>query len=179
MPVNITTAFKVPPLNLSIRAIHGPGGSDQVYTSGIARDSSGNTYISGTTAVGATGSNDAILMKFGSDDALVWQRLYGGVDVEFGYAVTVDSAGNIYLVGETQTVGAGSSEAFIAKYDTNGNILWQRSYGGSDRDIAYAVATDSSNVPPIVVCIHALTRCCKGVPGKNYIMSKPMYCNKP
>gem|GEM_PF-1274441 len=68
--------------------------------------------------------------------------------------MTVDSAGNTYLTGRftgTMDVGSvtlasngGAGDGFVAKYDTNGNFLWARSFGSVGDDRGIAVSVDST-----------------------------------
>lgn len=91
--------------------------------------------------------------EFGSAFAL------GGIDGEEGNGIAVDAAGNVYVVGSfSGTMDAdpapdreallhsadGSPDAFLAKYDAAGALVWARQMGGAGWDIAYGVAVDGS-----------------------------------
>jgi hypothetical protein len=62
--------------------------------------------------------------------------------------VTVDAFGNAYISGNTYgSLGgpnAGNDDAFLAKYDSSGNMLWSQQIGTSDSDQSYSVAVDIS-----------------------------------
>jgi MFS family permease len=102
-----------------------------------ATDSAGNVYLTGTTTGPLFGANqgsiDAWLAKYNSSGTQVWARQFGGSSGDSAHAVATDSQGNIYVVGET-----GSSlfspkqsqqiDAWVAKYDSNGNRLWGRQF---------------------------------------------------
>src|SRR5690606_33152621 len=64
------------------------------------------------------------------------------------YALAVDSAGSAYISGWTGGGLAGSSvggeDAFLAKYDSSGALLWTRQLGTSADDRSYGVAVDSA-----------------------------------
>jgi hypothetical protein len=83
----------------------------------------------------------------GQADVKVWTRLAGTGNYDEGYAVAADPAGNCIIAGET--LGGmfpsfyGKRDLFVAKYDTNGNLLWGRQRGTSERDCAFGLATDS------------------------------------
>jgi hypothetical protein len=76
----------------------------------------------------------------------------GGTLYDYPYSITVDLNGDILVAGyftsptitfDTITLSnLGYGEIFLAKYDNNGNILWAKSAGGSNTDVAYAVITD-------------------------------------
>lgn len=81
-------------------------------------------------------------------DVKIWTRQAGTGSIDDGFAVAADPSGNCIIVGEAlgSIFGpyAGSRDLFVAKYDTNGNLLWGRQRGTVERDCAYGVATDSS-----------------------------------
>ena len=69
-----------------------------------------------------------------------WIVTLGGSSSDQGNGVGVSTSGDIYVCGFTQSEGAGGSDAFIAKYDTNGTIQWQRILGDSNSDIFVELA---------------------------------------
>jgi CARDB/Beta-propeller repeat len=115
---------------------------------GIAVDSAGNTYVTGTfqgtaifgpgevqqTVLTSAGENDIFVAKYGLDGALLWARRAGGAVADGGNAIAVDSAGNAYVTGGfggTATFGPGEaletvltataenfSSIFVAKYNS-------------------------------------------------------------
>jgi hypothetical protein len=74
----------------------------------------------------------------------------GGSGFDSVYAMTVDSAGSIYVAGETDSSAFGSTfrrpsrDAFVAKLDTGGSPLYVVYFGGSGADSAHAIAVDSA-----------------------------------
>ena len=141
----------------------GPAG-DMAY--GVALDNSGGIYVTGffsgtMTVDGVTvtsaGLFDIFVAKYDSDGTLVWLKRAGGTGADIAHGIVVDSAGNIAIVGEFQNsasfdsnsiVALGLGDAFIAKYDSNGNNLWAHRGGGTityRADRANAIAADGSN----------------------------------
>ena len=95
-----------------------------------------------------------ILQEF-TDTGLAVQIGGSGDDNINGMAV--DSSGNLYLAGSFQgtvdfdlgagvstLTSAGGNDAFVAKYDSAGNLLWVRSGGGVSSDVATTVVVDGS-----------------------------------
>lgn len=86
-----------------------------------------------------------LLVKFDPDGNVIWERIWGeGGESPRGMAIGGD--GSIYLVGFTFFFGAGQGDAFVLKYAPDGTILMQKTWGGTNFDIAddVAVAADGS-----------------------------------
>jgi hypothetical protein len=126
-----------PPRKPAQRRI-GQLGTTEIDTSvGAAADSSGNVYITGATngPLGGPrqGGSDAWVSKYDSGGNQVFLRQFGSSGAEGANAVVTDSAGNFYLVGNTsgnlfsgkQSPG---SDAWVAKYDSNANLIWSRQF---------------------------------------------------
>ncbi len=147
------------------------GGDGNDQGRGIAVDSSGNAYVTGVTnstnfptanAFDATiGNNgdDAFVTKLNAaGNALVYSTFLGGDDsAEFGQAITVDSAGNAYVTGNTfsddfptvnpiQSAHAGgSTDAFLSKLNAAGSALVYSTYlGGDANDSGEGIKVDSA-----------------------------------
>jgi hypothetical protein len=127
---------------------------DRAY--GLAVDGSGNVYVAGQTGdlleeEGAHyGIDDGFVRKYTPNGKVVWTRQFGSDSSDIVYALAVDASGNSYVVGRTDgVVGSasfGSSDAFLRKYDPDGELLWSTQWGGSPStswDEANAVAVDS------------------------------------
>jgi len=121
------------------------GGSSGEEGYGIAVDGNGDVYVVGETFSQGAGSNDLLIAKYDSSGTIQWQRSLGGSGNESGEGIAIDSNGDVYVAGVTNSQGAGSTDALIAKYDSSGTIQWQRSLGGSSSDRASSIAVDSSN----------------------------------
>ena len=149
------------------------GGSGSDFGRGIAVDSSGNAYVTGyTTSTEATfpvtvgpdltfnGGTDAFVAKVNAaGTALLYAGYIGGSGDDVGNGIAVDSSGNAYVTGQTDsteatfpvTVGpdltynGGISDAFVAKVNAAGTALLYAGYiGGSGVDYGYGIAVDSS-----------------------------------
>ena len=78
------------------------------------------------------GSYDAIVLKYDKDGNLIWQKSWGGNDSERFTSVAVTEDGGFVAVGNTQFIvyeGDSRLDAIIVKYNKDGNVLWQKSYG--------------------------------------------------
>jgi len=144
----------------------GGGGPDG--GNGIAVDSLGNVYVTGSAgsfdfpmmgAIQGTwgGSGDAFLTKLNSSgSALVYSTYLGGSSSDYGTAVAIDPAGNAYIVGVTfstnfptanpfQAAKGSQQDAFVAKINPGGTAWVYSTYlGGNAVDEGYAIAADTS-----------------------------------
>ncbi|MFZ8804377.1 MAG: Ig-like domain-containing protein, partial [Candidatus Calescibacterium sp.] len=69
----------------------------------------------------------------------LWARVYGGPGDDFNYEFKRTSDGGYIIVGQTFSFGAGDGDLLVMKLDSNGNIQWQKTYGGPGHDWAYDV----------------------------------------
>jgi len=80
-----------------------------------------------------------------SDSSYDWYKTWGGLKDDEGWSVVVDSNGDIYLAGRTSSYGAGSWDAMLIKYTSNGTKLWYKTWGGSNDEYGKDIAVDSNN----------------------------------
>lgn len=117
-------------------------------------NATGNIYITGTTAGSLDGqaylgSGDVFLIKYNTSGTKQWTKLLGTTAVDNAWSVAVDSSENIYVAGFTggnlggQT-NSGGTDAFVAKYDSSGNMLWTRLLGNATLTYSYAVSVAAS-----------------------------------
>lgn len=105
------------------------------------------TRDGGFLAVGTTDSDrrkmdDVYVVKMDANGKRQWQHHYGGEYDEEGLAVT--EADNGYVIaGFTESTKNHDMQVYLLKIDFDGNIFWQRTYGGPDDDAAYAIKTTS------------------------------------
>ena len=103
------------------------------------------------------GQIDAFVIKLNAlGDALLYSTYLGGNSDDQGYQIAVDSGGNAYVTGWTESTnfptvnpfqtnhGGGQIDAFIAKLDASGDTLVYSTYlGGNDDDYGWGIAVDS------------------------------------
>ena len=115
---------------------------DEARDVAVAPD--GSVYVTGSTP-GTAG--DVFLLKFDASGSLVWQRTWGGGGTESGEGVAVAPDGSaVYVAGGTSSFGAGSGDIFIIKFDPNGTLISQKTWGTSAGEVGddLAVAQDGS-----------------------------------
>src|SRR5215208_2641053 len=130
------------------------GTSSNDIANDVFADSSRGVYVVGTTEgtfPGQTdeGNIDAFIRKYNADGDEEWTRQFGTSEGATANGVSADSSGGVYVVGFTNgelpgQTDEGGADAFIRKYNSEGDEEWTRQFGTSEIDIANDVFADSS-----------------------------------
>ncbi len=119
------------------------GGAQDDVAFCIEKTSDGGYILTGyTTSFGAQG-RDILVIKLNNDGSIAWQKRYGGNQDDWAYAIKETNDGNYILVGITTSFGSTTWDVIIIKIDQDGNILWQKKYGGDKDDTALAIQEDN------------------------------------
>ena len=123
------------------------GGATFDFGAAITIDTADNAYVLGyTNSTGPAGDN-LLIAKYNSAGTIQWQRTLGGAGDDRGTSITSDSSNNVYLLGWTNSAGAGARDFLISKYNSAGTIQWQRTLGSAASQEGYGISIDSlSNV---------------------------------
>ncbi|MGE0567066.1 MAG: T9SS type A sorting domain-containing protein [Bacteroidia bacterium] len=146
------------------------GGAGDEYRTSSCSDDNYNIYIAGYTStitgtiIATTGAHqstfggsfyDAYLAKFNSAGVRQWGTYYGGNSEDYAYSCATDLQGNVFIAGSAEstigiaTAGAhqvtqgSTSDAFLAKFNSNGVRQWGTYYGGTGADRVYSCSTDN------------------------------------
>jgi len=95
--------------------------------------------VAGKTSSYGAGSSDIWVLKFHSDGTTAWQKTYGGTDADVAYAIQQTSDGGYILAGETESPISPNKDIWVLKVNPDGDISWQKTYGGPWDDVAYSV----------------------------------------
>lgn len=125
----------------------GATGAASVFVYGIAVDSGGNAFLTGSGAAFDGQSGDFFITKYSSSGLRQWTIQDGNAT---GQGIAVDSTGNVIVAGITsvsfdgQTLH-GAQDFFITKYNTSGTRQWTVQDGVSGGTVAaWGVAVDGS-----------------------------------
>jgi predicted secreted protein len=120
--------------NKTFGEFHDDGAFSVVQTSDGGYALTGNTY-----SFSAGNNTDVWLIKTDSSGNKVWNKTFGGPKDDFGYFVIQTSDGGYALAGITNSSGAGYEDVWLIKTDASGNVIWNKTYGGTLNDEAYFV----------------------------------------
>ncbi|MCH7986809.1 MAG: SBBP repeat-containing protein, partial [Acidobacteria bacterium] len=142
------------------------GGSGVDDCDALAVDGSGNVYLAchststdfptvDSAHYANRGKFDAFVVKLNpSGSEVIYVTHFGGSKWEAGNGITVDAAGNAYVVGTTyspdfpttegafQTTFGGQQDVFVTKLDSSGSVVYTTYLGGSGEDLSYGIAID-------------------------------------
>jgi len=121
--------------NLIFSRTFGGTGTDMGYS--VQETLDGGFIIAGYTT--SFGSANAILVKTGQTGELQWQKTFGGSQMEEARFVRQTADGGYILTGSTSSYGFGSKDVWLIRTDCNGNIIWDRVYGGTGSDEGFSV----------------------------------------
>lgn len=114
------------------------------YAFCVRQTSDGGYVVVGYTESFGAGSSDYWLIKTDQFGNPQWNRTYGGAGLDQAFCVVQSSDGNGYVIaGQTDSFGAGSSDFWLVRTDSLGSMMWSRSYGGSNTDVARSVQETS------------------------------------
>jgi hypothetical protein len=147
----------------------GRNGTDRA--TGIAVDSMGAAYCTGyfadtvdfdpgpgTSNLTSNGNFDFFVVKLDTFGDFEWARSAGADNADYANGIAVDSADNVYTIGEFsrpldfnpdsavyEMTPAGSVDEFIWKLNTNGDFVWAKSMGSAFQDYCFGVAIDNND----------------------------------
>ena len=129
---------------------------------GLAVDRVGNLavvgFIEGSVDFGggtlmSLGSRDAFVAKFDRNGNHLWSKRFGDANLQEASGVAFDEAGNVIAVGYIEgtvdfggelLTSMGSQDAFVVKFDSQGEHLWSKRFGDALPQWSNAVAVDAA-----------------------------------
>jgi hypothetical protein len=127
--------------NIQWAKTYGVTDDDLAYS--VQQTSDGGYIVAGSTWSFGTDDWDIFLIKTDANGNIQWAKTYGGTDYDWAYSVQQTSDGGYIVAGFTDSFGAGWEDIFLIKTDANGNVMWAKTYGITDDDLAYSVQQTS------------------------------------
>ena len=93
---------------------------------------------SSTHSVGA-GDADFWILKLDPQGEIEWQKTYGGPRFDLAHSIQQTQDGGYVVGGWTRSYGAGEEDVWVLKLDPDGEIEWQKTYGGAGFDSAHSI----------------------------------------
>ena len=126
------------------------GGSEIDEASAIIATNDGNFIIVGDTRSADkdvsknNGAADIWILKVSKEGNLIWEKTIGGSSFEVAKAIYKTQDNGFLIAGSSRSLdngfqNKGQNDALILKIDENGNLLWQKTVGGSEIDFLYDV----------------------------------------
>ena len=119
------------------------GGSDDEDGYFVAQTADGGYIIAGRTQSFGAGAYDMYLIKTDGVGDTAWTRTFGGPIEDEARSVAQTADGGYIVAGFTGSFGAGARDVYLVKTDSSGDMVWTRTYGGSDDDYGSSVALTS------------------------------------
>lgn len=134
------------------------GGGDDDKSYGMVGDGDGNNYVLGVSSASwgnpvrpySMGS-DVYVAKVDGTGAISWNTFLGGAGWDVDGGITVDDAGNIYVIGygdatwgSPQQAYSGGMDVSVAKLDPSGMLLWNTFVGGGGTETAGGIVVDEN-----------------------------------
>jgi len=124
------------------------GGEKKDVAFSLVETSDGGYALAGFTESFGQGEEDFWLVKTDADGIMQWNRTYGGPESEEAYSLIQTSDGGYALAGYKQysdviisdfLVITRGPDFWVVKTDSNGNVVWNQTYGGKDIERAYSM----------------------------------------
>lgn len=110
------------------------GGSEEEIAYDIKITKDDGFAVVGRTLTYGSGSSDFYLVKITSGGELQWSKTFGGSQGETALSIDETADGGLILVGYTFSYGNGGRDVYVVKANSNGDLSWEKVFGGSGWD---------------------------------------------
>jgi len=115
------------------------GGRDDDWAYSLVQATDGGYALAVVTPYKSTGGVDVWVIKLDSQGKIIWYKTLGGSKNDEAYSLVQTTDGGYAVAGETSSESAGGDDFWVIKLDNQGNIIWNRTYGGKDDDRARSI----------------------------------------
>ena len=110
----------------------GGSGTDRAYELDITSD--GGFILAGFTDSKGQGKDDFLIIKLDSHGSVEWNQKYGGKGIDRAYSIRQEKNGGYVVLGNTDSKGAGKSDIWLVRLDSDGTAVWDTTFGGALAD---------------------------------------------
>ena len=125
---------------------YGGMADDEAYS--VVQTVDGGYAIVGHTYSFGVGNGDFWLVKTDANGNAQWSKTYGGVNYDHAHSVIQTDDGGYAIAGYTYSYGYGvpaSPDLWLVKIDANGNMEWNKTYGGTRQDFSDGGLVETSD----------------------------------
>jgi PKD repeat protein/predicted secreted protein len=119
------------------------GGTNDDEAWCVVQTTDGGYALAGYSSSFGAGGEDFWLVKTDSSGNAQWNKTYGGTGREQATSMVQASDDRYVLAGFSSSFGAGGEDFWLVKTDANGNMQWNKTYGGTNTDGAFSVTQTS------------------------------------
>ncbi|MCK4307555.1 T9SS type A sorting domain-containing protein [candidate division WOR-3 bacterium] len=120
-------------------------GGDHDVTLSVCEDSSGNYMLAGKWSYYGDNRSDCWLIQLDSLGDIIWSKVYGGSGRNWAFSVSPIFDTGYVVAGWTNSLGVGKDDVTIIKLDSIGDIIWSKTFGGTDYEKASSISQTSDN----------------------------------
>ncbi|MFC2137610.1 hypothetical protein ACFLTE_05565, partial [Bacteroidota bacterium] len=96
-------------------------------------------FIVGSTNSKGSGGYDVWLIKLSITGEIIWEKTYGNEKDEYGTCIVEDTYEGYIICGTTNSTQSGYKNVWVLKIDALGQLIWEKTFWGSDNDNAYDI----------------------------------------
>jgi hypothetical protein len=111
----------------------------------IIRTNDGGYAIIGNGSQTDWRVRDILIIKTDNLGKVLWSKTYGGKSNEDGIALSETDAGDLIIVGQTESYGEGGQDIYILKLNSLGDTIWTKTFGGNRYDYPSDIIKTKSN----------------------------------
>ena len=115
------------------------GGWGDDEANSIQQTTDGGYIVAGWTESFGSGYEDVYILKLNAEGQFKWQKTFGGEEDDEANSIQQTTDGGYITAGWTNSFGSGRKDVYILKFNSKGDVEWQKTFGGKDDDVAYSI----------------------------------------
>ncbi len=119
--------------NLKWDRTFGGANNDRIYD--VIQTKDGGYLLTGWKELNK-GNIDAWIIKLDKNGNRIWDKTYGGSNSDEANSLIQTTDGGYAVAGYTESYGAGCKDIWLLRIDSDGNLIWDKTFGGSNYDLA-------------------------------------------